>query len=470
MEIENRVTQSTLFSVTLFLRTVLIRSLASDTPASVAPLQEQNEPSPPTTVTVRKFLLAAPARRVVPPSRQAALAATLAALALVTAVVLFEVLGTVVFAVTLAYVLSPVRTAAAERGASPRVAAGLATGIAMSAVVALVAPVGYVLYRRRRAAFAVFESLPEMVPVSVGEITYTVTLAPLIVGARELLTDAAFSVAAAAPVLLLKTLVLLLLVYGLLYRPSAVRIAVTRALPAAYHEPLFALDRRVAATLRSIYVLQAATALGTFLLGAGTFWLLGYDSPVVLGVLSGVLQFVPVVGPSVVVVALAGVELLAGETVAAVTVTVVGLVVVGFVPDAVIRTRLAEYTAELPVSLYFVGFVGGVLTVGSLGFVLGPVVVALLVETVRLLADGVDGSRRRLDTELGPHHPDGPFGLRYEPGAGGSPESDDTQRSDRPRRGRESSGEPKRREETRASDNSAESNDRADDGDEHASE
>ena len=358
-----------------------------------------------------------------PPSRQAALAATLAALALVTAVVLFEILGTVVFAVTLAYVLSPLRTAAAGRGASPRVAAGVATGVASLAVVALVAPVGYVLYQRRRAALAVFESLPETVPVTVGETSYTVTLAPLLAGARELLTAAAVDVATAAPVLLLKTLVLVLLVYGLLYRPAAVRVAVTRALPATYHGPLFALDRRVAATLRSIYVLQAATALGTFLLGTGTFWLLGYDSPVVLGVLSGVLQFVPVLGPSVVVVALAGLELLAGEAVAAVTVTVVGLVVVGFLPDAVIRTRLAGYTAELPVSLYFVGFVGGVLTIGSLGFVLGPVVVALLVETVRLLADGVDGARRRLDAELGPRHPDdGPFGLRREPGTGAVPQ------------------------------------------------
>lgn len=336
-----------------------------------------------------------------PPSRQAALAATLAALALVTAVVLFEILGTVVFAVTLAYVLSPLRTAAAERGVSPRVAAGVATGVASLAVVALVAPVGYVLYQRRGAALAAFESLPETVPVPLGETTYTVTLAPLIAGARGILTDVAVEVATAAPVLVLKALVLVLLVYGLLYRPGAVRVAVTRALPSAYHAPLFALDRRVAATLRAIYVLQAATALGTFLLGTGTFWLLGYDSPVVLGVLSGLLQFVPVLGPSVVVLILAGVELLAGDIAAAATVTVVGLVVVGFVPDAVIRTRLAEYTAELPVSLYFVGFVGGVLTIGSLGFVLGPVAVALLVETIRLLADGVDGARRRLDAELG---------------------------------------------------------------------
>jgi predicted PurR-regulated permease PerM len=37
-------------------------------------------------------------------------------------------------------------------------------------------------------------------------------------------------------------------------------------------------------------------------------------------------------------------------------------------------------------TLYFVGFVGGVLTIGPLGFVLGPLAVGLLVETVQLLS------------------------------------------------------------------------------------
>ncbi|MEZ3115819.1 AI-2E family transporter [Halobaculum sp. MBLA0147] len=332
-----------------------------------------------------------------PPSRQTALAATLLALSAVTAVVLADVLATVVLAVTLGYVLLPVRNEAVARGAPRRVAAGVATALASLIVVGFVAPVAFVLYERRAAAVALFESLPDVLPVTVGEVTYEIPVEPLIALARETLTGVAIEVAAVAPVIALKATVLVLLLYGLLYRPDALRTAAVRAVPRAYHEPLFALHRRAGETLRAIYVLQAATAVGTFLLGTGTFWALGYDSPVVLGVLSAVLQFVPILGPSVVVVVLAGLEVLAGDLTGAILVTVFGLVIVGFLPDAVIRTRLAEYTTELPVSLYFVGFVGGVLTVGAVGFVLGPLVVALLVETVLLLSDGVERAQRRLD-------------------------------------------------------------------------
>jgi hypothetical protein len=46
-------------------------------------------------------------------------------------------------------------------------------------------------------------------------------------------------------------------------------------------------------------------------------------------------------------------------------------------------------TADLPASLYFVGFTGGVLTLGAVGIIAGPLAIALLVEAVSLLGDAV---------------------------------------------------------------------------------
>lgn len=330
------------------------------------------------------------------PSRQSALAVLLVAVVALTAVVLSEIIATVVFAVTLAYVLLPVRRFAVRRGASPRVAAGIATTLASVASVVVLAPITYVLYQRRRSVVEFVQSLPEEIPVILGEETYVIEVAPLLDTAQSVITGVAFQFASAAPVIALKSVVLVLLLFGLLYRPEAVRAAAMRVLPQAYHDVLVALNRRTEETLQAIYVLQAATAVGTFVLGTATFWGLGYESPVVLGVIAGGLQFVPVLGPSVLIVLLAGVNLLAGDATSAVTILAVGLFVVGFLPDAVIRTQLAEYTTELPVSLYFVGFVGGVLTLGAIGFVLGPLVVALLVETVLLLG-GTSDEQRRLD-------------------------------------------------------------------------
>ncbi|SHH42929.1 AI-2E family transporter [Halobaculum gomorrense] len=330
------------------------------------------------------------------PSRRTALAALLAGLLVVAAVVLESVLSTVVFAVTVAYVLYPLREWVTDRGYPDRVAAGTATVAGFLGVVALAAPLAYVLYRRRRDLLAFIAAIPDEVVVDLGPFTYVVETAIVFVTAQATLRGLAISLASAAPVIALKLVVFVTLVYGLLFKPRAPRVALLRLCPGEYHDVLLALHRRTASTLRAIYVLQGATAVATFVVALVTFAALGYQSPFALAVVAGVLQFVPVLGPSVVVVALAVVDLVAGNTFRATIVLVVGLVLVGFVPDAVIRPRLAGGATDLPVSVYFVGFVGGLLTLGAIGFVVGPLVVALLAETVRLLSDGGATTQQRL--------------------------------------------------------------------------
>ncbi|MFC6786724.1 AI-2E family transporter [Halobaculum halobium] len=321
------------------------------------------------------------------PSRRTALAALLAGLLVLAALVLASVLSTVVFAITVAYVLYPFREMVSGRSYPDRVAAGAATAAGFLGVVALAVPIAFVLYRRRRDLLTFFEAIPERISVEIGAFAYALETAPLLQAAQATLRDLAISLAAAAPVIALKLVVFVILVYGLLLKPNAPRVAVLRLCPGAYHDVLFALHRRTASTLRAIYVLQGATAIATFAVALVTFAALGYSSPFALAVVAGVLQFVPVLGPSVVVVALAVVDLVAGNAFRAMIVLVVGLILVGFIPDAVIRPRLAGGATDLPVSVYFVGFVGGLLTLGAIGFVVGPLVVALLAETVRLLSE-----------------------------------------------------------------------------------
>lgn len=279
------------------------------------------------------------------------LAALLAAMLALTAFVLASVLATVVFAVTVAYVLYPLRQELRARGFSDRLAALAATATAFLGVVAVATPLAYVLYQRRSEFVDFLLSVPDAVAVELGGFSYVVETAPLLDAAVDAIRGLATSIATAAPVFALKLLLFVLLVYGLLYAPGSPRAALLRLCPGEYHDVLLALHRRTAHTLRAIYVLQAATALATFAVALVLFWLLGYRSPFALAVASGILQFVPVLGPSVVVVGLAATDLVAGETLRAATVLVFGLSLVGFAPDAVIRPRLAGETTDLPVSV-----------------------------------------------------------------------------------------------------------------------
>ncbi|MYL69054.1 AI-2E family transporter [Halorubrum distributum] len=320
-------------------------------------------------------------------TRQRLLAVLLVVLATLAAAVLAEVLRTVVFAVTVAYVLYPVRQQLVSHGISRRIACAATTAIAFLGATLLVAPLLYALYRRRSQLIAILERIPDAVPISLGGFETVVEIAPFVATAEAFIRDVALAVAGAAPVLVLQLVVFTFLVYGILYRPGAVGTAVFGVVPAEYHDIPARLHRRTRETLYSIYVLQAATAAGTFVLALAVFRVLGYGSPVLLAVIAGVLQFIPVVGPSVLVVALGAGDLLVGETARAVAVLVIGLVVVAFVPDAVIRTRLAGWAGKISPGLYFVGFVGGILTLGAVGVIVGPLVVSLLLEVIDMLSE-----------------------------------------------------------------------------------
>lgn len=335
-----------------------------------------------------------PARR-----RQYVLAALLAVALAVAAVVLSEVLGTVFFAVTVAYVLVALRDRLVAQGLSRRLASALVTSGAFGVVLAVVGAFGFLLYRRSQSIVDLIGRLPDAFLVPVAGMTVTVELQRVIDAGTALVESIATALAVALPVLALKLLLFAILLFGLLLRPDAAASAAFRLVPPEYHDVVLALHARVKHTLYGIYVLQAATAFGTALVAAGVFFALGYDEVFTLAIVAGILQFVPVLGPSLLIVVLAAVDLAAGATTRAILVLVVGGVLIGAVPDAVIRPRLASWAADLPTSLYFIGFVGGVLTVGPVGFIAGPLIVALVVELVDLLSKG--GRHSPLDAERG---------------------------------------------------------------------
>jgi predicted PurR-regulated permease PerM len=324
--------------------------------------------------------------------RRYALLGLLVGIAAVAAVVLWAVVGTVFFAVTVAYVLSPVRNRLVRRGFSRKMAAAVVAAGTFGVVLGTVLAGGFALYRRREELMSLLGEIPDAVTLAAGGVSYTVPTSVLLDPARAFLAGLAVDLAAAAPVAALKLFLFAVLLFGLLLDPGAAGRAILGVVPPTYHDIAFAYDERVRQTLYGIYVLQAATAFATTVVALVVFVGLGYRAAFTLAVVAGLLQFVPVVGPSVLLVVLAAVDVVNGQTTRAIVVLVVGGALIGAAPDAVIRPRLASYAAHLPTSLYFIGFVGGVLTVGAIGFIAGPLAVALVVETVVLLSEAAPGS------------------------------------------------------------------------------
>jgi len=320
--------------------------------------------------------------------RRRVLSGVLVAALVLAEVVLSEIVWTVFFTVTVAYLLAPLHRRFVDHGLSPYFASAAAAAAAAFALAVPVAGTGYLVYIRRDVVLGALRSIPAEITVSLGGMTYT---ADLLVVRSQLVgfaSNAVLDTAAALPVFALKATVFGLLLFALLMHSDAAARAALAPIPETYRDIARSFHVRTRETLYAIYVLQAATAFGTFLLALPTFWILGYPYAVTLALAAGVMQFLPVVGPSVVVGALAVSDVLANDPTGAAVIAVVGLIVVAWLPDALIRPRLARETSGLPGSLYLVGFVGGLLTVGPVGFIAGPLAVALVAEAANLVADG----------------------------------------------------------------------------------
>jgi len=320
-------------------------------------------------------------------NRRLVLGGVLVGFAALAVLVLSAVLEVVVFAITVAYVLYPLRRRLVDRGLPRAIASAAATLVAFVAVVVLVVPVVHVLYRRRRRLFETLSRIPETITVPFGGFEFVFETTPYLDAAEEGMRELGVALAVAAPSIVLEFTLFTILLFGLLFKPESVGTAVYGLVPGEYHDVVSRLDDRTRKTLFSIYVLQLSTALATFAVALPLFLVVGYEGPVSLALIAAILQFVPVVGPSILVVALAANDVLLGLPNRAAVVLVFGLLLVSLLPDLIIRTKLASWTGKLPSSLYFVGFVGGILTIGAIGLIVGPLVVALLVEVVDLLSE-----------------------------------------------------------------------------------
>lgn len=323
--------------------------------------------------------------------RRYVLAGVVAALGLITGLIMLEVLGTVLFAVTVAYVLLPVQGWLTRRGVSEWTAGVIATLIGFVGVVAVFAPIVYTLYVRRDELIGVLEAIPAEMTVTVMDEEFTIEAVEVQMWAIAQVQDIAVSLATSAPELAVKFALFVLLLFALLLKADAAVQAAVAPVPHEYRDIIYALGLRTRETLYAIYVLQLATAAMTLVVGYPLFWSLGYDAPFTLSLIAAILQFVPIIGPSLLIAPLALYEIvIVGDIATGVLVGVLGIGLIAWGPDVTIRPRLARRSAGLPGSLYFIGFTGGLFTLGAIGIVVGPLIVAVFVEAVSLLADEIN--------------------------------------------------------------------------------
>jgi predicted PurR-regulated permease PerM len=138
------------------------------------------------------------------------------------------------------------------------------------------------------------------------------------------------------------------------------------------------ISRRVVDTIHAIFYGTLAVAAVQGTLGGLMFWWLGLAAPLLWGIMMGLLAVVPVLGASIIWLPAAMFLGLEGSWGKAIVLTLWGSVVVGGI-DNLLYPMLVGNRLKMHTALAFISIVGGLITFGPAGIILGPLIVAVTI-------------------------------------------------------------------------------------------
>lgn len=140
---------------------------------------------------------------------------------------------------------------------------------------------------------------------------------------------------------------------------------------------------RLTTTMKAVVRGTLLTAIAQGIVAGFGYYLLDIPYAVFLGLLSGVLSFLPIGGTALVWVPIALYLLLTGSVLKGLILVGIGAGLVGLM-DNLLQPLLVGAEAGLPVLPLFFASLGGLAAYGFLGLFLGPILLSLVLETFRI--------------------------------------------------------------------------------------
>ena len=148
----------------------------------------------------------------------------------------------------------------------------------------------------------------------------------------------------------------------------------------------------IANVLKSIFFGHFLTAIIIGIMGGIGYYLLGYQFALLLGVITGILQLIPIFGPWPVYWGLAAYDVfVTGNIVQAVLTIFWGFVL--SLSDMYIRPALAGKYADIHALILLVGFMAGPYVFGIVGFILGPLILGITYAVIKSLKEELEADK-----------------------------------------------------------------------------
>ncbi|MEI6839764.1 MAG: AI-2E family transporter [Methanomicrobiales archaeon] len=223
----------------------------------------------------------------------------------------------------------------------------------------------------------------------------------LIGNSNQTINQWADSIIGQIPALGFQLLVFFLSFSVFLYKGEELYNSSFAMLPEKLKEPVKHLTHTAVDTLYAIYVVQLIIVIVTFILALPFFYFLGFEHVLFFSSLAGLLKIVPILGPSILMAFLAVYAISISDMTALALLIFIGYPVVCAFLDLFIRPVLMGRRTCIHPVIMWIGFVGGLYTLGLVGFVLGPLTLVLLITGYHILKGDHEscGAGRTAETE-----------------------------------------------------------------------
>ena len=162
---------------------------------------------------------------------------------------------------------------------------------------------------------------------------------------------------------------------------------------------LSVLNMLISDSLYSLIIVHVGIALIVFLAALPFFTLLGYGHVLFWSVICAIFALIPVFGPVVIIAFLAVYALSLGDYYGLVLTLAIGWPLLCAIPDWYLRPVLMGKRSKLNSVLIFIALFGGIAVMGVMGFLYGPLALAILTGVYRIFVVEFGGENGLIQRE-----------------------------------------------------------------------
>lgn len=114
------------------------------------------------------------------------------------------------------------------------------------------------------------------------------------------------------------------------------------------------------------------------------FYIFGVSSPALWGFVTFLAALLPLIGPAIVWVPVVTVKYLSGDVSSAIGLMVYSIVVQNILLELMLKTKIIGSKGKIPPMITLLGILGGVMTFGIVGILLGPIILVIFIEFLKV--------------------------------------------------------------------------------------